>query len=74
MWHMDGWGYGAMGVGMLFMLLFWVLVVLGIVALVKWLAGTRRETSEHPVDIVRARYAKGEITREQYEQLKRDLE
>lgn len=70
MWHMDGWGYGPMGVGMLF----WVLVVLAIVALVKWLAGARRETGERPLDIVRARYAKGEIAREQYEQMKKDLE
>jgi len=74
MWHMDGWGYGPTGVGMLFVLLFWVLVVLAIVALVKWLAGARRETGERPLDIVRARYAKGEITREQYEQMKKDLE
>jgi len=31
-------------------------------------------TSETPVDILKARYAHGEISREEYEQMHRDLE
>jgi uncharacterized membrane protein len=31
-------------------------------------------TSESALDIVRRRYAAGELTREQYEQMRRDLE
>ena len=53
---------------------FWVLVILGIVALTRWLAGGR--ASDGPlrgIDILKARYAKGEITKEQFEQVKRDI-
>ena len=32
------------------------------------------QTNQTPVDILKARYAGGEITREEYEQLRRDLE
>lgn len=33
----------------------------------------RAQTSQTPVDILKARYAGGEITREAYEQMRRDL-
>lgn len=40
MWSgMDGLGWGWFGLGMLHVALFWALVVLGIVVLVRWLAG-----------------------------------
>ena len=32
------------------------------------------QTSQSPVEILKARYARGEITREEYEQVRRDLE
>ena len=32
------------------------------------------QTSQTPLEILKARYAGGEITREEYEQLRRDLE
>jgi putative membrane protein len=70
-----GWG---MGFGMVFMLLFWVLIILGVAALIRWLMtqsspgrGSRDKT---PLEIVQERYARGEIDREEYEQKKRDLE
>lgn len=69
---MEGWGWGWVGLGILHMALFWVLVILGIVVLVKWLAGSAPR-SETPVDILKERYAKGELTRDQFEQMKRDL-
>jgi len=60
------------------MLLFWILVILGIAVLIRWLLtqplpnrGARDKT---PLEIVRERYARGEIDREEYEQKKRDLE
>jgi putative membrane protein len=75
MWYgMDGWGWGMMGMGMLFMVLFWVLVLLGIVALVKWLIGPSSGVGRRPLDIIKERYAKGELTKEQFEQMKRDLQ
>lgn len=57
-------------------LLFWILVIIGIVVLVKWLMAKDRRTShggENPLEIIKRRYAKGEIDREEFEQKKRDL-
>jgi putative membrane protein len=65
-----------MGFGWIFMILFWALIVLGIVALAKWLfsAGSAGGgAGKGPLDIVKERYARGEITRDQYEQMRRDL-
>jgi putative membrane protein len=73
MYHMgDWWGPGF---GWVFMTLFWVLVILAIVALAKWLSSTRDGSpTRRPLDILQERYARGEITRDQYEQMRRDLE
>lgn len=60
------------------MLLFWVLVIAGLVYAVRWLAGQgRREgggPGKTPLDILKERYARGEITREEFERMKKDLE
>ena len=84
MWGgMGGYGYGwdggwlGMGVGMVGMLLFWVLIIVGIVVLVKWLTGSHVSAGAPPtktaLDIVKERYARGEIEKEEFEQKKRDL-
>ena len=68
-----GWGGFGFGFGML---LFWVLVVLGIVVLVKWLVGGRPSepgSRGRALEILKERYAKGELTGEQFEQMKRAL-
>lgn len=73
-----GWGWG-MGFGMISMVLFWVLVILGIVILVKWIAagsssgGTGVPREKTALDILKERYARGEIDREEFEQKKKDL-
>ncbi len=69
------WGIG-MILGMALFFLFWVLVLVGIVLLVRWLwiqgrPPTRGEDS--PLDILKRRYARGEITREEFESIRRDL-
>ena len=79
MGNWGGWGWG-MGFGGIFMILFWALIILGVVALAKWLlsAGDSRGGFRGPgksaLDILKERYARGEINREQYEQMRRDLE
>lgn len=74
MWDgFGGMGWGWIGLGMVHMLLFWVLVILGIVVLARWLASGPPGTSPDPLEILKARYAKGEITKEQFEQMKRDI-
>ena len=57
-------------------LLLWILVILGIVVLVKWLLEREKkpsESGEGALDILKRRYAKGEIDKEEFEQKKRDL-
>jgi len=68
-----GWGFGG-----IFMLLFWGLLVLGVVAILKWLFGGSGERRDPPpaktaLQILEERYARGEIDREDFEQRKRDL-
>ncbi len=70
-----GWG---MGFGWIFMLLFWILVILGIIAIIKWLsnssASSDRIRGKTALDIVNERYARGEIDQEEYETKKRNIE
>ncbi|MCL5999595.1 MAG: SHOCT domain-containing protein [Chloroflexi bacterium] len=76
-WMMGG--FGSPFVGGLVMLLFGVLIIGGIVWLIQAAAhgfgqpGSGAPPSELPLDILKRRYAKGEITKEQFEQMKRDL-
>ena len=76
---MGGFGFGAMLFGGLIMLAFWVLVIGGAIWLVVTLARGSQATlgmptaGQAPLDILRTRYAKGEITKEQFEEMKRDL-
>jgi putative membrane protein len=65
------WGVG-MGLGML---LFWGALILGIVLLVRMAGGGAGPQSYGtPLDVLKRRYAAGEVTREQFEQMRRDLE
>ena len=71
--HMDyGWG---MGFGWIFMIAFWALVILGVVYLLKLIAGGSKnnETTETAIDILKKRYAKGEISKEEFEARKKDI-
>jgi putative membrane protein len=76
---MDGWSMtGMMIVMFLSGLLLIVLFVLIVVAIVKWLWVSKAPFSvndrENVLEILRKRYAKGEISREEFETIKRDLE
>ncbi len=78
MWgDMGNWGLGWGLFGVLHMLLWWVLIILGIVVLVKWLfGGSSRAGSAEPsraLEVLKERYARGEIGKEEFEEKKRDL-
>ena len=80
-------GWGMMGPGMMggfgwmwlmpiFFILFWGLVIWGIVALVRGLSGSRgadASTADSALEVLKKRYAKGEISKEEYEEKKKDL-
>ena len=74
MWYMhDGMGWWML-FGSAWMFIFWggliALVIWGIVKLTKHGDSSLKHS---PLDIARERYAKGEISREEFEQLKKDL-
>ena len=79
MWGMHGtgnmmWGYG--WGGLLMWLFFFVLVVVLVVAIWRIIPGGRAgeaSSQESALDIARRRYAKGEIGREEFEEIRRTL-
>lgn len=57
------------------MLVFWALIIAGIVMLIGWLR--KREFAgrgETPLDILKKRYALGEIGKDEFDRMKKDLE
>lgn len=80
---MMGWGgYGGFGMGFfgwIFMLLFWGLIIVGLVLLVRWLwdqgrPGTSAGAGDAPLEILKRRYARGEVSKEEFDRMKKDLE
>jgi putative membrane protein len=76
--HPMEWMWGAGGLFMmLLMVVFWGLVIAGVVVAVRWLVREGgRDRSDRPdpaLQILRERYARGEIGREEFEARRRDL-
>ena len=73
MWWDMGFGWWGFTSGLLTLLF-----VAGIIIFVVWLARKPGEsggvaTKSSPLDIAKERYAKGEISKEEFEQIKKDL-
>ena len=77
-------GYGAQGfgfnpLGAILSLVFWALIIGGGVLLVVWLVRNAGRTSlgapsgDAALEILKTRYARGEITKEQFDAIKKDL-
>jgi putative membrane protein len=61
------------------MILFWVVIIVGIALLVKWLASSSGKEAgasakESPMETLKRRYAAGEIGKEEFEEKKKDLQ
>lgn len=75
MWHMDdGWGWW-MASGWVWMIVLWGLIIWGIARIVGANSGDRHEatTEATPLEILQRRYARGELTDEQFEAMRRRL-
>jgi putative membrane protein len=71
-----GWGWGGYGMGLLgglFMLSVWGLVVVGLVLVVRRLWRTDTGAADAPLDILKRRYARGEISKDEFDRMKQDL-
>ena len=70
--------YGNIFFGWVFMLVWWVLIITAIVVFIKWLIEQFGEKKEGPaakqaMDILKERYARGEIDKKEFEEKKKDL-
>lgn len=80
-WHpgmMDGWGMGWFGG--IFMIVFWILIIVGLFFFIKWLVQSSRDSSGGPAKpasralrILEERYARGEIDKQEFLDKKKDL-
>ena len=71
---MNGVGYA--GVWGIFMMVSWIILLVIVGLVVARVLSRRNGDTHHKIDhldIIKERYAKGDITKEQFEQLKKDL-
>ena len=74
-WHWEmhpmwWWGWGMMAM----MFLFWVLFIVGLIVGIRWLIGKGKEQKQDSaLEILRERYARGEINKEEFEARRKDL-
>jgi putative membrane protein len=74
-WQMHPMWWGVWGIGMMLMMfLFWLLVVVALVIGIRWLiAKGKSQRSDRALEILRERYARGEINKDEFEAKQKDL-
>ncbi len=72
---MDGMGVEMGLFGIVFMLLIWVLIIAGIIALVRWLTQPASDSQRKhtPLEILQGRFARGDIDQDEFEKKKKVL-
>ncbi len=68
---MSGMGMSGMGALWPLFVLFWILLIAGVVVVIGWLL---RGEVDSPLEILRRRYARGEMDRETYARMRRELQ
>jgi len=72
-------GYGGFGLGFIITIIIWALLIWGIIAFVRggqcWdgRCGYKDKKDDSAMKILKDRYAKGELSKEEYEKMKKDL-
>jgi putative membrane protein len=85
-WRGDEWGMGPwmMGWGIvgwivpIMMAIFWAVIIIAVIVLIRWAVksgtiGHGIPKDESALDILQKRYARGEISREEFERMKKDI-
>lgn len=76
-WCPDLGGWGGHWFGGLLMLLSWIVVVVGIAAIVRWFFlrfdGGKSAEGGSPLEILQRRYARGEIDKAEFEEKRKDI-
>lgn len=76
-WMMSGWGMGYGFFGWLMMFLFWILIIAAVVLGVRWFIDQGKlkgsSVEETPLDILKKRFASGEIDKDEFETMRREL-
>ncbi|GBD99306.1 hypothetical protein BMS3Abin07_01341 [bacterium BMS3Abin07] len=75
---MMGWGYGMGWFWPVLMIAFWIAVIVVIIILIRWIVlssekGHGIKPDETALEVLKKRYVKGEIDREEFERIKRDI-
>ncbi len=79
-WHMmeGGWGWGMM----LMMVLFWAAIIIAIICLIRWLIVTSKPrqismpaaSKESALDILKRLYARGEVSKQEFAEIRQDMQ
>ena len=72
-----GFGFGFGWFGAIFMLVWWAIIIASIVLFVRWIirqGHNWKHSDKDVIEILKERYAKGEIDKLKYEEMKKELE
>jgi len=73
---MMNWGYGLGWLGTIISIVFWIAVIVGIIYLIRWLAvssSNKAKSEESALEILKKKYAQDEISKEEFQEKKKDL-
>ncbi len=75
---MMGWGYGMDWIWNIIMIVFWISIIVGIIFLIRWVVLSTNKShetkwGESAIEILKKRYARGEINKEEYEKIRKDI-